>query len=367
MSKIFIHILPSIAVWIAALGIAFWSFDDWEAQPQSRCIQMVDEHAMPPSDIMGNNLRCMLVNMSGIAFAGIPTVFNLAYNGFISGLVLRQISSTSLPFNELYYYGRHHAIEFIALWLSGGVGLYGISLWGSYLLTGRGPDKKSMKSLGLAGIIVIVITGIAALLETEISIAAFNKNVPSAASVDSLVVIPRESWGAHPCAPEQIRQRDDSLITSIIIHHSGFPGSTSPLRIQEFQMNIRGMDDIAYHYYINSSGCVFAGHPTDMPGQHTSSSIGRGRQNDHSIGVCLGGNFETDSCGPSVQQKTALRHLLVFLRRRFDISTSDILFHRDFNPESATADDSHGVTGTVCPGRYAVLPLSKLIDETEGL
>jgi uncharacterized membrane protein SpoIIM required for sporulation len=358
----------SLTLWIVALGIAFSAFNGRDVHPQSSTMQTMNVQRMPPSHIMGNNLRCVLLNMSGIAFAGIPTVLNLIYNGVVSGIVFRQISSTSLHYSELYYYGRHHVIEFIALWLSGGIGLCGITLFRTFLVSGKLPDAKVVRSLFIPASAVILITIVAAILESDISLAAYYKKIPAAPSIDSLVLISRDAWHAHLANRQNtLPQRHDSDITSVIIHHSGFPGTTSPLRLQEYQMNIRDMDDIAYHFYITTEGCVYAGRPIDAIGQHTSAPPGAVQPNYTSIGICLGGNFESDSLGPPLNQRIALHHLLAMLLGRYNIAPGNILFHRDFNARTGTTSDSLGITGTVCPGRFAISPLSHLIDTLEGL
>ena len=132
-------------------------------------------------------------------------------------------------------------------------------------------------------------------------------------------------------------------------------------------MNIRGMDDIAYHFYITTEGCVYAGRPIDAIGQHTSAPSEAAQPNYTSIGICLGGNFETDSLGPPLNQRIALRNLLVMLREQYNIGPGNILFHRDFNARPGRVSDSLGITGTVCPGRFAISSLSHLIDTLEGL
>lgn len=368
VAQLFKNTLVALTIWIAALGIAFSSFDDWGVQSQGRDPSFSDVQHLPPSEIVRNNIRCMFVNMSGVVFAGLPTLLNLVFNGFISGLTLRQISMTSLPFSELFYYGRHHAFEFFALWLSGGIGLTGFSFASSYLKNGKRPGKKIIITLGFSTAAVLILTIAAGILETDISIAAFYKRMPSISSFDSLIIIPRESWFAHAVHAESYdRHRDDSLITSVIIHHSGFPGTTSPLRIQEFHMNIRGMEDIAYHYYITTDGTVYAGRPLSVSGEHTSAPDSLHEPNLHSIGICLAGNFETDSSGPTMHQNIALSHVLRYLCYQYHIKRQQIFFHQSFNPAISERSDSIRIAGTVCPGKFAITPLTSLIDTLEGL
>jgi uncharacterized membrane protein SpoIIM required for sporulation len=368
MTRIYTYTLASITIWIVALGVAFYCFDAMEAPPQSHVVPSAKQQQLPPEDIMENNLRCTLLNMSGIAFAGIPTVLNLFYNGFLTGIVLRQYSSTSLPFSEIYFYGRNHAIEFLALWLSGGIGLCGIFFFRVFFISGKVPDKNFLYLLSISACIAVLITIVAAVLETNVSLAAYYKPLPTVRSVDSLIIIPRDMWLAHPFNTQpSAPYRADSMITSVIIHHSGFPGNTNPLRLQEYQMNIRGMDDMAYHYYITSAGCVYEGRPLSIAGQHTAAGGGMGDPNAVSIGICLGGNFETDSAGPALHQRIAFRRILDFVRSRYHITIDHILFHRDFNNATTNALDSVKIEGTVCPGRFAINPLSQLIDTLEGL
>ena len=59
--------------------------------------------------------------------------------------------------------------------------------------------------------------------------------------------------------------------------------------------------------------------------------------NEHTIGICLIGNFEKTR--PTERQWQSLVKLVRFLQKRYNIPTSQIKGHRDVKP-------------TKCPGRY---------------
>jgi N-acetyl-anhydromuramyl-L-alanine amidase AmpD len=71
-------------------------------------------------------------------------------------------------------------------------------------------------------------------------------------------------------------------------------------------------------------------------GQMAGAHAGRRDQNEHGIGICLIGNFETTP--PTPKQLAALTDLLKNLSTRYAITRTHVLRHQD-------------VRSTLCPGR----------------
>lgn len=78
------------------------------------------------SSIFDNNLRLMIGNISGIVAFGIPAIINLVINGAIMGLFLKKALSVQMPLSILAQSTLPHFLEYIALWITGSIGLHGI-------------------------------------------------------------------------------------------------------------------------------------------------------------------------------------------------------------------------------------------------
>lgn len=115
----------------------------------------------------------------------------------------------------------------------------------------------------------------------------------------------------------------------VVIHHSESPSDTSPLDIHKWHLD-NGWCGIGYHFLVNMEGNSINGRPYYTIGSHCKG------QNDHSIGICLIGDF--DIVEPSENQLMGLDRLLEQLRKEF---TFTIGLHCEYNPKS-------------CPGKFAV-------------
>lgn len=132
-------------------------------------------------------------------------------------------------------------------------------------------------------------------------------------------------------------------ITHIIVHHSACD-DTAPqfARINEWHKE-RGFPYselgwyVGYHYVIEHDGLVRRARSDNEMGAHDAG------ENDHSIGICLAGNF--DRTTPSAAQVRSLGQLLVQLVQRYDIRYTDIEPHR-------RGDDTH-CYGLMLPDDWA--------------
>ena len=82
----------------------------------------------------------------------------------------------------------------------------------------------------------------------------------------------------------------------------------------------RGWAGVGYHYFIKSDGTVQDGRPDDVIGAHVSG------HNHDSLGICLHGRHNFTEA-----QFFSLKALLYDLMTRYDLRTTDIYGHRDFD------------------------------------
>lgn len=130
----------------------------------------------------------------------------------------------------------------------------------------------------------------------------------------------------------------------VIIHHSG-EDRGSPAGIDSWHRQ-KGWDEMGYHFVIGNGngyedGRVFVGPrwPKQKHGAHTRvSKNDDNRWNEHGIGICLIGNYETGR--PSARQMESLTRLVAFLSRQCHIPTSQVTTHGGVDPQ------------TKCPGRH---------------
>jgi len=149
--------------------------------------------------------------------------------------------------------------------------------------------------------------------------------------------LPRSAWtraglvqsNANPLGP----------VHRITLHHEGFPepfhptdqaSSASRLELIRTSHRNRGWADIGYHYVIDRAGRVWEARPLAFQGAHVKD------HNANNIGVMLIGNFDLQS--PTDAQLASMRETVRVLRRRHNVSESQIHTHRELGPTS-------------CPGR----------------
>jgi len=111
-------------------------------------------------------------------------------------------------------------------------------------------------------------------------------------------------------------------ITTIIVHHSGVDKNQTVEQIRRYHVDVRGWDDIGYHYVIYRDGSIHKGRPEAIQGAH---AFGR---NADSIGICLIGDKIITS-----KQTWALRNLIRAIMTRHEITS--IERHHERCPSSA--------------------------------
>lgn len=117
----------------------------------------------------------------------------------------------------------------------------------------------------------------------------------------------------------------------LVIHHTGnlVDDDLSAEQIH-FMHLANGWAGCGYHFIIRKNGVIEQGRPTDMIGSHAYG------ENWHSIGIHLCGNFEYVE--PTASQIESAAYLLGWLCETYNISTHNIVGHRD-------------LMATACPGK----------------
>jgi len=179
----------------------------------------------------------------------------------------------------------------------------------------------------------------------------------------SLVLIPRDQWGAAaPAVTPDGREEHgpyDALtnpngwqiydrplvevLDKLILHHSALPLTDGPLEIQHLHMEEKGFADIGYHVLIDGTGRLFEGRSLSVRGAHTYGA------NYGSVGICVLGNFE--EIQPAPAQIAIVKLLLKSLPALYP-GINRMAGHKDFNPDV-----------TLCPGENFYSLLSGLAQE----
>ncbi|MBI9015654.1 MAG: N-acetylmuramoyl-L-alanine amidase [Phycisphaerae bacterium] len=134
----------------------------------------------------------------------------------------------------------------------------------------------------------------------------------------------------------------------IIIHHSATTAGDATT-FDAMHRNANGWDSLGYHFVINNGnsdhgladGEIEIGirWKQQKHGAHCRVDINDDNYwNEHTIGICLVGNFENQN--PTPAQYQSLAKLVAVLRRHYNIDPSRIIGHKD----------APGAK-TLCPGR----------------
>ncbi|KAK3597725.1 hypothetical protein CHS0354_006078 [Potamilus streckersoni] len=125
-------------------------------------------------------------------------------------------------------------------------------------------------------------------------------------SLKNLNLMTRAEWGARDTRNTEYMATPVSIV---FIHHTAMSRCQDHesccqelRRIQNFHMDDRGWDDIAYNYLIGENGCVYEGRGWNRVGAHTAG------WNKVAIGLSLLGDFT--SVAPDPRALDAVRNLL---------------------------------------------------------
>ena len=126
-------------------------------------------------------------------------------------------------------------------------------------------------------------------------------------------------------------------ITSIVVHHSASPETTSRETIERWHKD-RGFSQIGYHFYIyrttHKGPRITGGRPVEIMGAHAKGF------NDGSIGICLAGDYTKSE--PAADMWDHLLTICRLMMQRYNLTVDDIYGHGQV-----------GSTATACPG-YSV-------------
>ena len=139
--------------------------------------------------------------------------------------------------------------------------------------------------------------------------------------------------------------------TSIVLHHSAsLRGSAKSF--DEFHRAVKGWRCLGYDFVIGNGtdtpdGMIEAGPrwKKQEAGAHANSA----EYNNHGIGICLVGNFETEP--PTPEQYENLKNLMIALMREYHIPKTRIFGHTQIRQGG----------GTICPGK--LFPMQELLND----
>ena len=149
---------------------------------------------------------------------------------------------------------------------------------------------------------------------------------------------PRFLWARG--APERTLLNPMLPVTCVTVHHDGLEdliwtarAEAVAERLERYRVGhrARGWADIGYHLIIDRGGVLWQGRSIRWQGAHVQ------HHNEGNIGVLVMGNFDLQS--PTAAQLTALRRVLVDLRRTYGMQRGRVYTHKEW-AEAQTA----------CPG-----------------
>lgn len=121
-------------------------------------------------------------------------------------------------------------------------------------------------------------------------------------------IIARAEWLARP--PKETPTKITTPTSELWLHHAAgavLPGDDSVSSadltrirsIQNYHMDVRGWNDIAYSFLVDPDGWVFEGRGAGVAGAHTQN------HNSISHGICVMGNYKTQAVGPDLVDRLA--------------------------------------------------------------
>lgn len=162
-------------------------------------------------------------------------------------------------------------------------------------------------------------------------------------SLPGVTVLPRSSWNARAANAKLLDPM--TRVFRITVHHSGEITNIGNQKdvanllraIQNAHQKGEGYADVGYHYLIDASGRVWQGRDIKYQGAHA----GNGALNSGNVGVCLLGDFDSQSL--PVAQAKSLVTVLDALRKRYGVRREHIYGHGEIRKLG-------GIGGTECPG-----------------
>lgn len=119
-----------------------------------------------------HNVRINLLIGGGVLLLGLPTVFLLAYNGFLFGSTMTDAMGTLGPLRAIALVAPHGVVELPALWLAGAIGLRWLHLFWSLASGGSfatGVPRAVLDSV-VALLLLVAMTAVAAIVEAGVTV-----------------------------------------------------------------------------------------------------------------------------------------------------------------------------------------------------
>lgn len=112
----------------------------------------------------------------------------------------------------------------------------------------------------------------------------------------------------------------------IVIHHSKGPDHVTRdfEAIRKYHIEVNGWLDIGYHFLldeVNGSVEIISGRAPENVGAHALGF------NDHSIGICMVGDFDIKP--PPMKKVIKLVNLIRAVQATFEIKTAHVIGHRE--------------------------------------
>lgn len=122
-----------------------------------------------------NNTMVVVVNFVGLATFGLFSLVVLAANGFVLGLYLKSAFFLDVPLLKILQLTTPHFLEYIAVWVAGGIGFQGFILGKNFILSKEIPSMRYFLSLLFLMVTCVLLIFIAAFIEYYFSIQVMGK------------------------------------------------------------------------------------------------------------------------------------------------------------------------------------------------
>ena len=131
--------------------------------------------------------------------------------------------------------------------------------------------------------------------------------------------------------------------THIVVHHSAT--STGNAKIFDTYHRSKGWDELGYHFVIGNGsqsedGEIEVGSRWTKQKHGAHCKTDDNYYNDHGIGICLVGNFETGS--PSAKQIESLKKLIIFLQKECSIKNQQVQTHSEIGQTACSGKHLSG-------------------------
>ncbi|WP_088104932.1 peptidoglycan recognition protein family protein [Halalkalibacter urbisdiaboli] len=117
------------------------------------------------------------------------------------------------------------------------------------------------------------------------------------------------------------RRRSRSAIRNIAIHHSATTTGSAEA-FARYHVNELGWPGIGYHYVVDKDGNISRCHDLEVVSYHVGNS------NGYAVGICMVGNFQTESLGET--QRNATLELTKHLMSELGITVDNVWGHTEF-------------------------------------